>query len=205
MRLVILTLSMPGHNAPAHGWPGPRTVRRERRRSHEVLRAGVDNVLAQLPDPGSVPGLHVSIDQSEQLLPDPSDSHHDDDEDVVWTQVVKDVHDAGRLSWVNVSLFVVAASIAAVGIMQDQILLIVGAMALSPDYFPIADTSLSIVHGAWGRARSGVTTLVVSFGAGALGAWLLTEALGQFDIVNPDSAPTRQLTLFISHPCHRAT
>ena len=166
----------------------------------EVLRAGVDDVIAHLPDAESVPGLHVSIEESEQLLPDSTASHHDDDEDLVWTQVVKEVHGAGHLSWLNVVLIVVAASIAAVGIVRDQLLLIVGAMALSPDYFPIADTSLSFVVGDWVRARRGLMTLVVGFGAGAIGAWLLTEVLQAADVVNPQTAPTRQLTLFISEP-----
>jgi len=163
----------------------------------EVPRAAIDRLLDHFP-PGADPAVHVAIEPVRQLLPHPrADS---DDEAIVWSQVVQDVHETGRLSWVNVALVVVAACIAAIGLIEDQLLLIVGAMAISPDYFPIADTYLSIVRRAWRRAAFGAGTLALSFSAGAAGAFLLTEALVHSGLVRPDVAPSQDLTLFISQP-----
>jgi uncharacterized hydrophobic protein (TIGR00271 family) len=166
----------------------------------DVPRASVDTLLARFPDAGSVAGLHVAIVPSERLVPRVVAADDDDDEAVIWAQVVQDVHGTGHLSAVNILLVVIAAAIAAIGIIQDQLLLIVGAMALSPDYYPIADVCLSVVRGAWRRAAGGIGTLALLFGCGILGAWVLTAALQATGLLDASAVPSRQLTLFISRP-----
>ncbi|MCD9623231.1 DUF389 domain-containing protein [Rhabdothermincola salaria] len=165
----------------------------------EVPRSSVDRILALLPHRGPIDGLHVAVEGSEVLYPRGAEDDPDDDA-VVWAAVTQEVHDAGRLSWINVALMVIAAAIAAVGIIEDQLLLIVGAMALSPDYFPVADTCLSVVHRNWDRVRRGLIALVVSFTAAAAGAWALTEILRLTGVARADAVPSQQLTLFISEP-----
>jgi uncharacterized hydrophobic protein (TIGR00271 family) len=168
----------------------------------EVPRGRVDELLALIRDrrPGSpMPaGVRVAVEPSKRLLPPPTPS--EDDETVVWAQVVRDVGAAGRRSWVNTLLVTAAAAIAAIGIIEDQLLLIVGAMALSPDYFPIADTCLALSRRAWDTARRAAVTLAITFAAAAGGAWLLTEALMVSDLVGSGFTRAQTLTLFISHP-----
>lgn len=164
----------------------------------DVPRSAVDEVVLILHQTGGGQVHHVAIQPSERLFPE---SEPDEDPDaVIWAQVVHDVHEEGRLSWINLLLIVVASGIAAIGIIQDQLLLIVGAMALSPDYFPIVDTCLSLVRRAWGCAREGAVTLLVSFAAAALGAFLLVEGLAAIDVVRASTFQPQQLTLFISSP-----
>ena len=166
----------------------------------EVPRGSIDALLEQLPAPSTIEGLHVAIEASRQLVSQ-TPLTDTDDEAVVWAQVTQDVHETGRLSWVNVLLMLVAAAIAAVGIIEDQLLLIVGAMALSPDYFPIADTCLAVVRRDGRAALVGLRTLAVDFGAAVVGAWLLTQLLVWLDIATPSNVPTsHQLTQFISQP-----
>jgi uncharacterized hydrophobic protein (TIGR00271 family) len=111
------------------------------------------------------------------------------------------VHQAGRLSWVNLLLIVIGAMIAAIGLIEDQLLLIVGAMALSPDYYLIAEASLALALRWWSRWRAALVALAACFGAGMLGAWALTQVLYRLHIVRPDTVPTsHSLTLFISQP-----
>jgi len=165
----------------------------------DVPRATVDDILERIALVHAHPDLHIAVQQSERLVP-PQDDDGADEESVIWAQVVQDVHETGRLSWINVSLMVVAACIAAIGIIQDQLLLIVGAMALSPDYFPVADACLSIVRRDWRRAKLAIGTLLVSFGVAIVGAWALTEVLGRTGIVSEATAPLQELTLFISRP-----
>jgi len=165
----------------------------------DVPRATVDDILERIALVHAHPDLHIAVQQSERLVP-PQDDDGADEESVIWAQVVQDVHETGRLSWINVSLMVVAACIAAIGIIQDQLLLIVGAMALSPDYFPVADACLSIVRRDWRRAKLAIGTLLVSFGVAIVGAWALTEVLGRTGIVSAATAPLQELTLFISRP-----
>ena len=165
----------------------------------EVPRGVVDDLLARLPDPAALHGIHVAVQATEQLFPTAA-ADDPDDEAVIWAQVDRDVHEQGRLSWVNVLLVVVAAMLAAVGIVRDELLLIVGAMALSPDYFPVADTCLSIVLRRRDRTLAGLRTLAVSFGAGIIGAWLFTEAGFALGLVDRDAARGLGVTQFISQP-----
>lgn len=164
----------------------------------EVPRGTIDALVLLLSRSDDVHVHQVTMHPSERLYPEVHPQG--DDEAVVWAQVVQDVHEEGRLSWVNVLLIVVAAGIAAIGIVQDQLLLIVGAMALSPDYFPVVDLCLALVRRAGRAAAEAAGTLVVIFTAAAVGAWLLVEALDGLDVINPSSDAPRQLTLFISRP-----
>ncbi len=165
----------------------------------EVPRAAIDQLLAEFPHAGEVRGLYVAVEPSERLVPVGPD-RDTDREAVIWAQVVQDIHAEARLSWINIALIVNAAAIAAIGLIEDQLLLIVGAMALSPDYFPIADTCLAAVRRDGRRFLLGLRTLLVSYGAGALGAYLLTEFLTATGIAQTDAAPDRSFTLFISQP-----
>jgi uncharacterized hydrophobic protein (TIGR00271 family) len=164
----------------------------------EVPRGSIDEIVLLLRDTQGERVHHVTLQPSELLYP--RDEDDTDDEAVIWAQVVHDVHEEGRLSWINLLLIVVASGIAAIGIIQDQLLLIVGAMALSPDYFPIVDTCLAIVRRAWRAAGEATLTLLASFTSAALGAWLLVEGLAAIDVITPDTVVPRELTLFISNP-----
>lgn len=165
----------------------------------EVPRSVVDEILGRIAEVHDHPDLHVSVQPSERLVP-PQDDDGADEDAIIWAQVVQDVHETGRASWMNVLLMLVAACIAAIGILQDQLLLIVGAMALSPDYYPVADTCLSIVRRNWGRAARAIGTLASSFAVAIAGAWLLTEVLGRTGLVSSATVPPQELTLFISRP-----
>lgn len=165
----------------------------------DVPRSTIDDLLEELPEWAHAEGLQVSMEPSEQLFPDPPDGSVDQ-EAVVWAQVTQDVQDIGRLSWINVLLTAIAAMIAAVGILENQLLLIVGAMALSPDYFPIAGTGFSVVRRDWHQALGGLQALFVGYAVGALCAFALAELLAAFDIVSASDIPSRQLILFISKP-----
>jgi uncharacterized hydrophobic protein (TIGR00271 family) len=166
----------------------------------QVPRASVDRVLADLaPDDEQVEGLHVTVLPSEQLYP-PVDDEDTDDEAVIWAQVALEVHETGRLSVVNVLLVVIAASIAAVGVIADQLLLIVGAMALSPEYYPVVSTSLAVVQRDRAHLRAGLRALTVSLGAGIVGAAALAGFLGVTGMVEGPATAGQQLTRFISRP-----
>jgi uncharacterized hydrophobic protein (TIGR00271 family) len=166
----------------------------------DVPRSVVDDVLARVAEAHAHPDLHVAVQQSERLVPPQDEESLVDEDAVIWAQVIQDVHETGRLSWVNVLLMVVAACIAAIGIIQDQLLLIVGAMALSPDYFPVADACLSVVRRDGRRFGQALGALLVSFSAAIVGAWVLTELLFATDVVTEATAVPQELTLFISKP-----
>jgi uncharacterized hydrophobic protein (TIGR00271 family) len=164
----------------------------------DVPRSSIDTIIERLAT-HQPQNVHVSVEASEMLFPRTEEVVADADA-VIWAQVSEDLHDLGRLSWINALLVLLAAAIAAVGIIQDQLLLIVGAMALSPDYYPIADTCLAMTIRDRHRARQGLRTIVVIFAAAIVGACAFTEVLDRVGLVSSDSVPSQQVTLFISQP-----
>lgn len=164
----------------------------------EVPRADVDALLRYVREQPAPAGVHVAAVPSTQLLPVPPPS--EDEDAVVWAEVTQDLQTTGRLSWINLLLMMTASSLAAVGIMQDQLLLIVGAMVISPDYYPIASTALALSRLAWADAWRGGLILAAGFGAAIGAACLLTLALSALGLVSADAAPAGELTLFISRP-----
>jgi uncharacterized hydrophobic protein (TIGR00271 family) len=164
----------------------------------DVPRASIDGVIEHLA--GEHPDdVHVAVEPSEPLYPR-RDDVVDDDDAVIWAQLSEDLHDSGRLSWANTLLVLIASAIAAVGIIQDQLLLIIGAVTMSPDYYPVADTCVAVVLRDHRRARRGLRTLAVIFGAAVVGAWALTEVLVRTHVISADTVPSQQITLFISEP-----
>jgi uncharacterized hydrophobic protein (TIGR00271 family) len=166
----------------------------------EIPRRSIDDIVHLMPGqaPHTLREMHISIEASESLLPGHPDL--DRDEDVIWSQVVRDIGRMGRLSWVNVLLIVLAGCIAALGLIQDELLLIVGAMALSPDYYMIAEASLSLVRRRPERALHAAWALFVSFTAAIVGAGVLAEVLARAHLVDPSNQASRQFTLFIVEP-----
>ncbi len=168
----------------------------------DVPRHAVDELVQLMVGAMDPTGVTVSLSPSETLVgADGTRLEVADDEAVVWAEVVQQIHQAGRLSWVNVLLIVIGSMIAAIGLIEDQLLLIVGAMALSPDYYLIAEASLALALRWWSRGRAALVALGACFGAGTVGAWVLTQVLYRLRIVRPDTVPTsHSLTLFISQP-----
>lgn len=165
----------------------------------EVPRAAVDRVVREFRGERSGPQMHISIQPSDQLLPAPSDDLADD-EAVIWAQVTDDVRDAGDYSRINAMLVVVAACIAAVGIIEDQILFIIGAMTISPDYYSVASVCLSVAGKKMRRTWTALSNLALILGTGIAGAWLFTEILSVLGIVSPDTFHDGRLLLLIADP-----
>ena len=98
-------------------------------------------------------------------------------------------------------LTAVATMIAAVGILLDSPILIVGAMVVGPEYGPIAATSIAAVRGRWHQARAALMTLLAAAAVGAVASVAFTLLL-RLTSIAPEGydLSDRQLTAFISHP-----
>lgn len=80
----------------------------------------------------------------------------------------------------------VAGVIAALGVIQDNSILIIGAMAVSPDLLPICAAAVGIVGRRWRLAGRALATLLVGLIFVCAVAAILTFALDQLDIIPPD-------------------
>jgi len=124
-----------------------------------------------------------------------------DDEDITLARVedvgpISHRHAAVALVWADVMgqarrnarpvarylVFMIAAGvIAGFGVIYNNPILIVGAMAVSPDVLPVTAVCTGIVSGHWRLAGRALATLAAGLGAVSLTAGLITAAL---DLVN---------------------
>ena len=87
-----------------------------------------------------------------------------------WAEVVDRAHDNSELR-IAYALFMAAAGvIAGVGVLTGSSVLIVGAMAISPDLLPISASAIGIVERRWQLAMRGSRAVVGGLGIGTLAA-----------------------------------
>jgi uncharacterized hydrophobic protein (TIGR00271 family) len=120
---------------------------------------------------------------------------------VVWESVEQQTSESAELSLSFVGFMLLATMIAALGIIQDSIILIIGAMVVGAEFGPLAGLSVALVQRQRTLAGRSLKALAVGFPAGIGAAYLLTLALRAFGSA-PDELVemARPATLFISHP-----
>lgn len=100
---------------------------------------------------------------------------------VLWENVGAKIADGGFISWGLVALFALAGVIASVGILIDSAPIVVGAMAVSPDFGPIAAFSVGVVRRRRDYALRGFLAVAVGFTAAialAFGSTVLLRVVG---------------------------
>jgi uncharacterized hydrophobic protein (TIGR00271 family) len=106
----------------------------------------------------------VEIDRDEQVF-----GYWDPGSDaVVWDEVLEDAAEDARLSLTYLVIMAIAGLIAAIGVYDDQPVLIVGAMALSPDLARVAALCIGLVLGEYRVAVRGALSLALGLGVAAL-------------------------------------
>lgn len=120
---------------------------------------------------------------------------------VVWEEVEERVEDSATLSISFLLLMSVATMIAAIGVITDSIVLIIGAMVVSPEYGPLAGICVATVEGRPKLAAKSLRALLIGFPLGMFSAALLTWFLLAVGIAPDALIPEEhELTLFISDP-----
>ncbi|WP_329220233.1 DUF389 domain-containing protein [Streptomyces sp. NBC_01485] len=102
---------------------------------------------------------------------------------VLWEHLADATHEESTLSITYIAFITLATMIAACGVVLDSAVLIVGAMAVGPEFGPLAGISTSIVQRAPRLALRSLIALLAGFAvamAVTVGFSLLMDALGQF-------------------------
>ncbi len=120
---------------------------------------------------------------------------------VVWEQVVRTTAADSTLSVAYVAFLTIATLLAAVAIVNDSAILVIGAMVLGPEFGPIAALAVALVHGRRTIARQALVALAVGF-AVAIGVTTLVALLGRWTHwYGPDLLDAaRPATGFITRP-----
>ena len=120
---------------------------------------------------------------------------------LVWEELESRVRAEAVLTISFLTFMAVAAIIAAVGILLDSPILVIGAMVVGPEYGPLAALCVAIVRRRSRQGRVATVTLAAGLivaSAAALVATIVFKVTG----LAPDAYELgdRELTAFISHP-----
>ena len=82
---------------------------------------------------------------------------------VVWIDVTRRAYAESELNWTYLSFMCFATLIAAIAIVLDSQILVIGAMVLGPEFVPIAALGIALVRRRFHLLRIALWTLVVGF------------------------------------------
>jgi uncharacterized hydrophobic protein (TIGR00271 family) len=120
---------------------------------------------------------------------------------VVWEEVEARTSENVELSASFVAFMVVATLIAAVGILTDQIILIIGAMVVGPEFGPLAGLCVALVHKRADVARRSLVALAVGFPVAITASFALTLLLDLAGLIPEEfSQDGHPFTSFIASP-----
>ena len=120
---------------------------------------------------------------------------------VVWEEVQERTAESTELSISFLAFMILATQIAAIGILIDSQILIIGAMVVGPEFGPLAGLCVALVSARGELARRSATALVVGFPVAIGAALVLTLVLKATGVADDVLDPgERNLTAFISNP-----
>jgi len=120
---------------------------------------------------------------------------------VVWEEVEARTSEESTLSVTFLIMFVVAVLIAAIGVLLDSPVLIIGAMVVGPEFGPIAGLAVAIVERRADVARKSLGALAVGFPVAILASLVFVSAIRLLGpLPKSYTGGPGPLTAFISHP-----
>ena len=147
----------------------------------DVVRASVNPLLRRLRAAGVTAHGGITLTEPEAVMSSAADRAQaeiltPEIDTIVWEEVAARTSDGSAFSVSFGVLMVLAGVIAAIAVVTNNPVLVVGAMIVSPDYGPMAALSVALVNQAYSRAWQSFRALAWGFPMAALAALLYTLA-----------------------------
>ncbi|BDH08324.1 DUF389 domain-containing protein [Streptomyces seoulensis] len=154
----------------------------------DVAREAGDGLLTRLQElgvdrTGSIAADDIALSLSRRADRAEEEAPGEAADAVLWEHLVEETHEESTLSVTYVAFLTIATMIAACGVVLDNAVLIVGAMAVGPEFGPLAGISTALVRRKPKLASRSLIALVVGFAVAiglTVGFSILMDALGQF-------------------------
>lgn len=155
----------------------------------DVAREAADGLLEELralgiAEDGSIAVENIDLSLSRRADAAEEEAPGEPADAVLWEQLSESTHEESTLSITYVAFMILATMIAACGVVLDNAILIVGAMAVGPEFGPLAGVCTALVRRAPRPAARSLLALLVGFAAAIAVTTLFSlvmDALGQFD------------------------
>ncbi|MEV1066199.1 DUF389 domain-containing protein [Streptomyces sp. NPDC050263] len=154
----------------------------------DVAREAGDELLAGLQQlgldkTGSIAVENIDLSLSRRADKAEAEAPGEGADAVLWEHLTDATHEESTLSVTYLAFITLATMIAACGVVLDSAILVVGAMAVGPEFGPLAGVCTSIVQRAPRLALRSLTALLIGFAAAmavTVGFSLFMDALGLF-------------------------
>lgn len=139
--------------------------------------------------------LSTRADAAEKEAPgEPADA-------VIWEQLTGATHEESTLSITYSAFMILATMIAACGVVLDNAILVVGAMAVGPEFGPIAGVCTAVVQRAPKLAARSLIALLVGFAAAIVATTVFSLGMDALDLFSREQLDAdRPNTKFIWQP-----
>ncbi|GAA2049533.1 DUF389 domain-containing protein [Williamsia deligens] len=156
----------------------------------DVTREAADAVLDGLTGLGVHREGSITLEPLDTVISDAAiraerEAPGDPDDAIVWNELTRRTRDDATLSVTFLAFLVIACLLAAVGVVTDSPVTVVGAMVVGPEFGPLAGIAVGIVARRADLARRSLVALLVGFPLAmvvtGLGA-VLAEATGLVEL-----------------------
>ncbi|MFF8030513.1 MULTISPECIES: DUF389 domain-containing protein [unclassified Streptomyces] len=154
----------------------------------DVAREAADDLLGGLQrlgldTTGSIAVENIDLSLSQRADRAEKEAPGESADAVLWDHLAEETHEESTLSVTYLAFITLATMIAACGVVLDNAILIVGAMAVGPEFGPLAGFSTAVVRRRPRLALRSVIALLVGFAvamAVTVGFSLFMDAVGLF-------------------------
>ncbi len=155
----------------------------------DIAREATDEVVATLCELGVDHSGGITLEQIDTVLSDAADAAEerapgDGADAVVWEELLVRTGEESRLNGTFLAFLAIACLLAAVGVITDSPVTIVGAMVVGPEFGPLAAVAVGLVRRRWDLVRRASLALAIGFPLAMLitaGGTALGNAVGLFN------------------------
>ncbi|WP_045822605.1 DUF389 domain-containing protein [Williamsia herbipolensis] len=162
----------------------------------DITREAVNDVLDDLLALGLTHDGAITMEPLDTVISDAAvraekDAPGDPDDAIIWEELTRRTREDATLSVTFVTFLTLACLLAAVGVITDSPVTVVGAMVVGPEFGPLAGIAVGFVRRRLDLARRSVYALLLGFPVAMVVTGLaavLGEATGTVDITDVTSA-----------------
>ncbi len=155
----------------------------------DVAREAADQLITALCGLGVDHTGGITLEQVDTALSDAADEAEeaapgDGADAVVWEELLVRTGEESRLNVTFLAFMAIACLLAAVGVITDSPVTLVGAMVVGPEFGPLAAVAVGLARRRWDLVRRASVVLAVGFPLAMLvtaGGTALGSAVGLFD------------------------
>ncbi|MER6778253.1 MULTISPECIES: DUF389 domain-containing protein [unclassified Streptomyces] len=155
----------------------------------DVAREAGDELLNELrglgiEEDGSIAVENIDLSLSRRAEAAEEEAPGEAADAVLWEQLTEATHEESTLTITYVAFMILATMIAACGVVLDNAILIVGAMAVGPEFGPLAGVCTGVVQRRPRLALRSLGALLIGFALAIVATTVFSlgmDAIGQFD------------------------